>query len=351
MTRTVVNQASKSSPEPRFVVARVGEELLLPAAQRLVSQNLKDRANAAKRLIASAPQHGIDLSAIWVTLTLSDKPKQPPEVRQACLAVPGSGRTAMIFVSEPMPGGEPGGPESARDERIALLAEVRAFFKNHTRLDVRVLQALPEPSDAWAETALRGAGFRWVGDLEYRRRTITPAEHKAGAREVELPQGVRVVPIGRLPASERDLVLLRVLEDSYLDTKDCPELCGMRLTADILASHYATGVFDPALWFIAYDGDTPAGCLLLSRVADQRALEIVYIGLSKRLRGRGVGVRLMELAISKAADPRIDAITCAVDCRNDPALRLYDRFGFSALGRRRAFVLSVNRDAPAAERA
>ena len=38
------------------------------------------------------------------------------------------------------------------------------------------------------------------------------------------------------------------LDRSYVDTMDCPELCGMRATADILASHKATGEFDPSLW-------------------------------------------------------------------------------------------------------
>lgn len=349
MTRSALTNDSSQPPpgSPAFSVVRVGEQLLLAAAQRLVSQGLKDRVSAARRLIASAPQHGIDLSSIWVSISPVEKEKR--NVRQACLAVPGSGRTAMIFISEPMPasaGGEPGGEAGARDERIALLRTVAKHFRETQTPDVRVLQALPDPSDAWADAALRGAGFVWVGDLEYRRRAITPAEQKSSSREITWPEGVRVAPLESLPSAERDPLLLRVLEETYIDTLDCPELCGMRSTADILASHYATGIFDPALWFVVFvregASEVPAGCMLLSRVPEQRALELVYVGLARAARSKGLGHKLMELAIRKAADPRIDAITCAVDRRNTPALRMYERFAFSALGRRRAFVCSVH---------
>ncbi|MBX3390443.1 MAG: GNAT family N-acetyltransferase [Phycisphaeraceae bacterium] len=352
MTRSAPNPPARHEPSPGFAVVRVGEELLLAAAQRLVSQSLKDRQAAAKRLISSAPEHGIDLSCIWASVSTSEIGKRSAGVRQACLAVPGSGRTAMIFISEPSPSQEsaaagPRALEEAREERIALLNAVGAHFSNSPGTPVRVLQALPEPSDAWAESAFRGAGFVCVGDLEYRRRSLAPVEHKPSRRKVEWPTDVRVAPLSSLPQPERDPVLLRVLDESYVETLDCPELCGMRATSDILASHYATGVFDPSIWFVVFIKDPsgiehPAGCMLLNRVIEQRALELVYVGLAKGARGRGIGAKLMELALISAAEPRIDAITCAVDCRNLPAIKMYERFGFAAIGRRRAFVRSVN---------
>lgn len=352
MTRSATNPPSKPGPTPGFAIVRVGEELLLSAAQRLVSQSLKDRVSAAKRLIASAPEHGIDLSCLWASIATSDVGKRSAVVRQTCLAVPGSGRTAMIFISEPLPSADGAGApasvlDAAREERIALLNAVSSHFAQSPGDHVRVLQALPEPGDGWAESAFRGAGFVCVGDLEYRRRALSPAEHKPATRKIEWPAGVRIEAIASLPQIERDPLLLKVLEASYVDTQDCPELCGMRTTTDILASHYATGVFDPTLWFVVFLRDAsgvevPAGCMLLSRVLEQRALELVYVGLSKAARGKGIGAKLMELALQKAAEPRIDAITCAVDCRNQPALRMYERFGFGALGRRRAFVRSVS---------
>ncbi len=97
-------------------VVRITPDLALSAAGRLVSQSNPNIETAAKRLVASAPEHGIDLSLIWATL----EPRQgrkAPKVRQACLAVLGAGRTAMLFISEPAPGGDFGDPARALEER------------------------------------------------------------------------------------------------------------------------------------------------------------------------------------------------------------------------------------------
>ncbi len=323
-------------------MVRVSEESLVHAAERLVSQGLRDRRTAAKRLIASAPEHGIDLSATWATVERPGSTAPPLAIRQACLAVPGSGATAMIFISEPMPGGEPGGPESARAERIALLRQVATHFVETRTPKVKILQALPDLADAWAESAFRGAGFVYVGDLEYERRAIAPADLRGSRHEPAWPEGVRVAPLASFPESQRDAMLLRVLEESYQDTLDCPELCGLRETPDILASHYATGVFDPSIWYLVMrqeaDGEVARGCMLLSRVPDQRVVELVYIGLSPEVRGKGLGRRLLDLCVRVAAEARVDAVTCAVDCRNEPARRLYRDHGFQGAGRRKAFV-------------
>lgn len=344
MTRSLDQPPAPLTPPEGFSVVRVGEDSLVAAAERLVSQGLRDRRTAAKRLIASAPEHGIDLSSIWATV--KNPVATPLQVRQACLAVPGSGSTAMIFLSEPMPGGEPGGPEQARTERIALLRQVAAHFHGARKPLVKILQALPDPGDAWAESAFRGAGFVFVGDLEYQRRPVAPSDLRSVRQEPSWPQGVRVVPLSSVPESERDQTLLRVLEESYQETLDCPELCGLRETPDILASHYATGVFDPSLWFLVmlqeHGGEVARGCMLLSRVPEQRVMELVYIGLSPEVRGKGLGGRLLEFGVRIAAEARVDAMTCAVDCRNEPARKMYREHGFQGAGKRRAFVGRVD---------
>lgn len=332
-------------------VVRVEESLLLAAAERLVSQSLRDRKSAARKLIASAPQHGIDLSLIWATLADDGSAGHAPgTVRQACLVIPGSGRTAMIFLSEPFPGGEPGGPDQARAERARLLREIEAVMLSRPVPDVRILQALPDPSDRWAIGAMLDAGFVHVGELEYRRRLIAPSERRQPPAQIVFPRGVRVVTLASIPESLRESLLIDVLDQTYANTLDCPELCGLRETRDILASHRGTGLFDPQLWFLVLDeanGDRPEaaarGCMLLSRVPEQRSLELVYIGLAPELRGRGLGTPLMRLLLNCAKEPQIDTVTCAVDRRNVPALRLYDRFGFASAGRRVALVRAVGR--------
>ena len=76
----------------------------------------------------------------------------------------------------------------------------------------------------------------------------------------------------------------KALERSYVDTLDCPELCGLRVVDDVLESHRSVGVFDPGMWWLVMAEDEPEGCMLLSACPEQNAVELVYLGISPRLR-------------------------------------------------------------------
>lgn len=326
-------------------MVRVDRDLFLPAARRLVTQEGGDVEAAARRLVDSAPRHGIDLTRCFVVLEPGGVPGKGAVVRQACLAVPGSGRTAMFFLSEPA-GPR---PEDARDhrERTACVEAACAHLRDALAARVRLAQALPEPEHDWAILALRGAGFTSVGTLAYMRAepTDTPPREERSA----WPAGVRVERFSDLGGAgtsvERrraDALLAEALEASYVDTLDCPELCGLREMDDVLDSHRSTGRYDPALWHVVWHDDRPAGALLLSRCPDLFCVELVYLGLAPSLRGQGLGRRLLAYGMSRArrAHPSW-AISCAVDERNAPALRLYESLGFERGARRCALVLAL----------
>lgn len=320
-------------------ILRVGPELLPDAARRLVPQRAHDPAAASRRFLDNARAHGLDLSLIWACI---DRPGSAGQtVRQAILAVPGSGRTAALFLSEPPVGGDPD-PSAATRERMRLLDHVCDWFARHMPERVRLAQMLPEPRDAWASRALHAARFLFVGSLSYLRRPARLLEFERGLPpQPDWPPGVRVERFDQHPdrdAAERDLI--RALDRSYIRTLDCPELCGLRPTRDILESHRATGVWDPALWWTVYHDDQPEGCLLMARCPQTVSSELVYLGLSPVLRGRGIGSRLLAMglrAVCSGPSPGIE-IVCAVDRRNAPALRLYERAGFRPFAERVAFV-------------
>lgn len=323
--------------QPRPV--RVGGSLLKAAAERLVSQDLGDRSSAADRLIATAPAHGIDLSMIFAT---TEPTSQGTDVRQACLVVPGAGRTAMVFLSEPPRGGDWGTPEQAAAERAACINLACEHLVRERPGLCAVAQALPEPKDAWALRACRAAGFRDVGTLLYLRRAL-------GSNTGLVPEGEAPAArfttrsVAEVAEGDRDGLLVRALERTYEGTLDCPELCGMRSTRDILASHRATGRFDPALWWLLMDESGPEGCVLLSRCPEQRSVELVYLGVSPAARGKGLMRWLFSHAIRKARPGSGGwSLTCAVDARNAPARKLYDAFGFQAFGERVALVRPID---------
>jgi GNAT superfamily N-acetyltransferase len=311
---------------------RISPDLALAAASRLVSQSTNDIDGAARRLVASAPAHGIDLSLIWATLD------QRRRVRQACLAVPGAGRTAMLFLSEPPPDGD--SPE-ALDERVAVLHAALAHLANEPSKRVHIGQALPDPAEVWFVEAVTAAGFTKVGHLSYLRRQAGPVP---GARaKYELPEGITLRRASELPKSKVDAVLVEAMDRSYVDTMDCPELCGLRATKDILSSHKDTGKLDPSTWWLVYKDGEPHGCGLFSAVPDAGSCELVYLGLSPEVRGKGLGKHLLTLGIEELRKKHATwAMTLAVDQRNKPALHLYRAFGFKSFGDRIAFVRPVD---------
>lgn len=330
-----VNAPNRDTP---LQAQRIPEAEVLAAAIRLVPQKMANREAAARRLLAAAPTHGIDTSMIWATV---EPDRHPLRVRQACLAVPGSGRTLMIFVSEPAPTGDSGGSVAATAERRACIDAAVQHAGTLTDQDAKpriaIAQALPDPRDAWAIEAFKAAGFQCVGTLSYMRCPLR--QRPASPTNAEWPNGISVVRASSLgEQAQQDEVLLEALESSYVNTLDCPELCGLRETRDILASHRSTGVFDPELWYIILADGRPRGCMLLSRCPDLRSVELVYLGLAPELRGKGIAARLLAIGSARCVSPAVDELTCAVDQRNQPALALYARAGFKPFGQRVALV-------------
>jgi GNAT superfamily N-acetyltransferase len=342
---TKAPSAPTAAAEP--VAVRVPPELWAHAASRLVGQSLPDVLAAGRRLVDAASRFGLDFRECWGVV--DPDPAAPIRVRQACLASIGVGRTAMLFISEPPRGGDPGGPAQGLAERVASVRMACAELGREVPARAHLAQGLPDPTETWSVTALRHAGFTSIGTLEYLTR---PGAARVAPEVRSLmvlapahtwPPGVVVRRVDEVGAArDADRVLVDTLDRTYVATLDCPELCGLRATADILASHKATGAFDPSLWWILEYEGVAEGCCLMSAVPESRSLELVYLGLSPRVRGMRLGSRLLGLGITNAsAHHRGWPVMCAVDQRNAPARGLYARFGFEATGRREALVMPL----------
>lgn len=286
-----------------------------------------------ERFLAQAPTSGIDPDLIWAAGEFD--PPGGPIIRQAVLAVPGSGRTATLFISGPRPeeGVEAWGQQA---DRVACLEAVCAELGPLRTPSIALAQALIDPSEGWSIDALRAAGFTSVGLLEYMSR---PMEAPGPVQPPAWPAGVTVTPLSERGPQERWWpLMLRALESSYIDTLDCPELCGLRATEDVLGSHRATGRFDPRFWWLVEHSGEPAGCCLLSLVPQSRSVELVYMGVAPRVRGLGLGRALLSHGLRAVSRLPADEVTLAIDTRNAPAARLYGALGFRATAMRHGFV-------------
>lgn len=351
---------------PGVRLVRIEPDRRLDAAARLVGDQSDDPYSAGRRFLESAADLRIDLSLMWAT----EGPRG--EMRQIALAVPGSGRTVMLFVSGPARRRR-GASASVADlgsgpgptrERVAVL---RAACDHCSRPErgrpaCTLAQSLLEPREADGIVAFRAAGFTQLGDLAYLRR-IAPAPP---APTSPLPPDTTVASVAALLAAGEsaesiDAGLKRALSESYIDTLDCPELCGLRSIDDVLESHRAVGRYDPGLWWLLRRAGVAEGCVLLNVCPEHDSVELVYLGLSPAVRGKGLGSTLLALALRQVlgvAPPAESGglpgagarcvvgpggVTCAVDTRNLAAMRLYRAAGFQRFALRVPMVLGLAR--------
>jgi ribosomal protein S18 acetylase RimI-like enzyme len=336
--RTISTGLEGTSESP----VRVPLELRIEAAARLIGDAAGAKSAAARRMLAIAAAQNIDLSLMW-GVGPRNEGGQLTGIRQACLLVPGSGHTAMLLVSQPI-AGETANPAQHAAERVACIRAAceAARAPSWGRAKINLFQALPDPQEYWAADAFTAAGFRSVGDLSYMRRGLERIDPRDAEQTWPAGVVVRNVQGVRPGEADRDRVIA-ALDRSYIDTLDCPELCGLRATGDVLDSHRSTGHFDPAFWWLVLLEGEPHGCMFFSHAPELASVELVYLGLSPALRGRGVASLLMRMGMARVAQLPVEQITCAVDLRNGPALRLYERLGFERSGRRTAMVLQATR--------
>lgn len=360
-------------------VVRVTPDLRLAAAMRLIGGQTDDPRGAAEKFLQTAADHRIDLSLMFCSQDSADS----VEVREVCLAVLGTGRTAMLFVSGPRKepswiarsrlGGRSGvagaGEQSERVALIHRVCEAAAAATPEGKPPAVLAQALLETRETEVARAFRVAGFLQLGDLAYMRRPVqrTPGRLLEQAALPAWPEGMTVRSLDELARAGADEAAIRerlllALERSYIDTRDCPELCGMRSLEDVLESHRSVGVLDPTLWWLIENRDGPQGCLLLSAAPEQDSVELVYLGLAPAVRGMGLGAKLLAFGLRHLYDtvlapegvsghPHVQGtggVTCAVDTRNAPAMRLYRRAGFERVGLRMPFVRTLR---PSVDRA
>lgn len=392
MTTTSAHTGLGTTPGGEGVrIIQVPQDLRLSAASRLIGEQAGDPLLAAERFLESAAHLRVDLDLMWCTTdergagASGGAGNGVVQVRQVVLGVVGSGRTAMLFVSGVdrraskwggaaklrLLGGTAGGAPlaEAKRERIALIhhaCEQLGAPGKDGRPRAVLAQSLLEQREVDAGEALMTAGFQRLGELLYMRRAFSksgPGRALEQHANPVWPDGLRVWSIRELESEgyaqkQIDAWLGEALERSYMDTQDCPELCGMRAMEDVLDSHKCVGVFDPSLWWIVFDREKRAmACLLLTTCPEQDSVELVYLGLAPEVRGRGLGSMLLSFGVRRLYDGPMAAtpstsyvriagtggLTCAVDSRNASAVKLYRRAGFERFGVRVPYVRPLRR--------
>jgi ribosomal-protein-alanine N-acetyltransferase len=144
---------------------------------------------------------------------------------------------------------------------------------------------------------------------------------------VAAPPGVRV---RRLVAEDVDAVVVIETEafstpwhrDTFLDLVDRPTL-----ELVVLEDREAGVIGYAVLWCVLEQG------------------ELANMAVTPAFRGRGLGGFLLSSVLERARSRGIETIFLEVRASNEPAIRLYERFGFLEVGARRGYYKDPREDA------
>jgi len=232
------------------------------------------------------------------------------------------GRAALLWPPQIVPG---------EDEATAqgLLAAINAWMLEN---DVRLANAFVADDRSPDARRLLKSGYHYTAEILYlvSDRTSFPNE--------DAPSRLTYEPFDEADEAR----LAEIIERTYEDTLDCPSLNGQRRMADVLAGYRQTGEYDPQRWFIARDGHTDVGCLLLADHPAEDQWELVYQGVVPAARGQGFGLDMTRHAQRLAGQAGRNRLVLAVDADNRPAIAGYTAAGFHQWDRRFVYVKFID---------
>ncbi|MEO7663537.1 MAG: GNAT family N-acetyltransferase, partial [Candidatus Limnocylindrales bacterium] len=167
---------------------------------------------------------------------------------------------------------------------------------------------------------LMGAGFRAVG-LDRAMVLEDAGPCLALARTLAARRGLELEHVGRGP-ERRSIDVARLLVQAFdVETDRVPALGAETL---------ATGRRAGSAVLLVLEAGVPAAVARRMSVGDGTYLS--SIGTAPPLRGRGLGSLVTALAVAEALVDRPAFIHLLVEATNVPAIRLYERLGFTLLG-------------------
>ena len=119
-----------------------------------------------------------------------------------------------------------------------------------------------------------------------------------------------------------------------LSKKDAP--CVAKIEAKCFSTPFSEadilGYIDDPIWhfFVAWLDDEVVGYISFTKIIDE--CQIVNVATTEKARGQGVGSALISALINFAEQSDIKKIFLEVRASNVPAINLYKKFGFLAVG-------------------
>lgn len=243
----------------------------------------------------------------------------------SCLFIRNRGDAGTVL----LPVEFPNLPAEYRYEDVARRL-LRLIARQLEPLDLALIQAMAEPHEEHKIKLFTSVGFARLAEL-----IMMQAAVELDANDNDNDNDQRP-PAGRWVAYQDDLAgrFGQTIVETYRGSLDCPELTGLRTADEIIEGHRYSGIHEPAGWWLLQVDGRDAGVLLLNASEeDPQRLELVYMGIVDWARGKGFGKEVLRQAMRIANNLGKTKIKLAVDTRNTPAIKLYQRFGFQETSR------------------
>lgn len=198
------------------------------------------------------------------------------------------------------------------------------FMVDHFANSAGMIQLMLPTGAPSTEKAALDSDFQFGADLLLLGRECSEAE----LEPIE-------PPLSFGPCEEE---LPAVLQQTYVETLDCPMLSGKRPISEVIEGYAATGATQKALWRTLYLNDVPLGCVLVSAHPKLDISELVYMGLIPQARGKGLGMRLLIEAERLTLENGLRRMVIGVDGANLPARTIYEASGYAIWEQKRVFL-------------
>lgn len=200
-------------------------------------------------------------------------------------------------------------------------------------------QSLLDPASSRPSEMLIRNGFVRVAELDYLTLELSDPNEINSSTSTAFEEDL--FEIETFDAGTNSSRFARMLERTYVQSLDCAVLSGVRTGEEALESHRSTGKGSPELWWLIRQGGADAGVCLLAAHRERASWEVVYFGLAREFRGRGLGRRVMRRVEREARAAGCQQIELAVDSRNHFALAVYRSLGFRSVNRQAVHLRSA----------
>ena len=137
------------------------------------------------------------------------------------------------------------------------------------------------------------------------------------------------------------------MEIRMMTAEDIPQIA--QLEKDCFADPWSVASFTSELnnplstWLVAVDGEVVAGYIGAQTVLD--SADIMNVAVLPNYRRTGIGERLIHSLCAQLSQRGAQSVLLEVRVSNTPAIKLYEKLGFTVVGRRPNYYFHPKEDA------